>query len=180
MRDPISKEIYSIGVTPMGKMSIYRCDANCNLIKQRQLSLNGVLLVHSCAIAGPYLVFLISPVTVDTPSILLNKKAFADAAQWAGNRGTRILTVDRETLDTVSDSTTDAWFQWHYGNGCVEKDGSVKLNFAKFDDFMHINEVLREVPTGRVKTKAYGRLCQLRLNPKTGQILSHNCVLDRD
>lgn len=180
LQDPISKEIYSIGVTPTGNMSIYRCSANCQLIKQRKLSLKGILLVHSFAMAGPYLIFLISPVTVDTPAILLNKKAFADAAQWEPNRGTRILVIDRETLETISESTTDAWFQWHYGNGCVDTEGNVRLNFAKFDDFPHINQVLREVPTGNIRTKAYGRLWQLRLNPKTGKIIDNSCVLDRD
>ncbi|MEO1620624.1 MAG: carotenoid oxygenase family protein [Cyanobacteria bacterium J06632_3] len=180
LQDPISGEIYSIGITPMCELQIYRCSANCQLIQQRKIALKDISLVHSFVIAGPYLVFLISPVITDVFAVLFNRKAFADAANWQGDRGTRVLVIDRESLETVSDTQTDAWFQWHYGNGCVETDGTVRLNFVRFDDFISINEVLREVPSGQVKTKAYGRLWQLRLNPQTGQILSNECVLDRD
>ncbi|MEO0768374.1 MAG: carotenoid oxygenase family protein [Cyanobacteria bacterium J06649_4] len=180
LQDPTSKEIYSIGISPMCELMVYRCDAACNLIKQSKIALKDISLVHSFVIAGPYLVFLISPVITDVLALLLNKKAFVDAAKWHSDRGTRMLVLDRETLDVVSDTQTDAWFQWHYGNGCLEADGAVRLDFVRFDNFTNINETLREVPSGRIKTKAYGRLWQLRLNPKTGAVLSNECVLDRD
>jgi carotenoid cleavage dioxygenase-like enzyme len=80
----------------------------------------------------------------------------------------------------VSEGRAEPWFQWHCGNGCVEPDGSVRLDFARFDDFIAINEVLREVPSGRMESTAYGRLWSLRLDPKTGKVLSNECVLDRD
>ena len=180
LRDPLSGEIYSIGVDPKCDLAIYRCDASCNLIKKAVIPLKDVPLVHSFVMAGPYLVFLISPVKVDLLPLLFNRKSYSDSIEWKGDRGTRIIVVDRESLEIVSESQTDAWFQWHYGNGCVDADGSVRLDFARFDDFEHINEVLREVPSGRMKTTAYGRLWQLRLDPKTGQVLSNECVIDRD
>jgi len=80
----------------------------------------------------------------------------------------------------VTDTQVAPWFQWHFGNGCEESDGTVRLDFARFDEFSAINQVLREVPTGQINTRAYGRLWQLRLNPKTGKIISNDCVLDRD
>ncbi len=180
LRDPVSGEIYSIGVSPMCELSIYRCGASGQLIQKNAIALKDVPLVHSFVMAGPYLVFLISPVKVNVLSLLLNKLAYADAIEWSPGKGTRILIVDRETLETVSDSRTDAWFQWHYGNGCVETDGSIRLDYARFEDFTHINEVLREIPSGRIKTTACGRLWQLRLDPKTGRVISNDCVVDRD
>jgi len=180
LRDPKSGEIYSIGVSPRCELSIYRCDANCQPIKQNAIALKNVPLVHSFVIAGPYLVFLISPVKINILPLLLNRVPYADAMEWTPEQGTRVIVVDRETLETVSDSRTNPWFQWHYGNGCMEEDGSIRLDYARFDDFTHINEVLREVPSGQMKTKAYGRLWQLRLDPKTGRVLSNDCVVDRD
>ena len=180
LKDPLSGEIYTIGVTPQCQLKIHRCDASFNLIKQTSIPLKTVPMVHSFAVAGPYLVFLVSPVTVDPLKLLLNKQSFTDAVEWTPAQGTRIIVVDRETLATVSDSRTDPWFQWHYGNGCIEQDGSIKLDFVRFDNFLHINEVLREVPTGNIQTKAYGRLWQLRLDPTTGKILNNDCVLERD
>ncbi|MBE9061728.1 carotenoid oxygenase family protein [cf. Phormidesmis sp. LEGE 11477] len=180
LRDPISGEIYSIGVNSLCELSIYRCDASGGLIKQQAIALKNIPLVHSFVIAGPYLVFLVSPVKVNPLPLLLNQLAYADAVKWDPNQGTRIIVVARESLEIVSDSYADPWFQWHYGNGCTEADGSIRLDYARFDDFTHINEVLREVPSGRMKTQAYGRLWQLRLDPKTGRVLSHECVVERD
>jgi len=180
LRDPVSKEIYSIGVDPMCNLNLYRCDASCNLIKKAVIRLKDVPLLHSFVMAGPYLVFLISPVKVNLLPLLLNQKSYADSIEWKAERGTRVIVAERESLEIVSDSGADAWFQWHYGNGCVDSDGNVRLDFARFDDFESINEVLREVPSGQMNTTAYGRLWQLRLNPKTGQVLSNECVLDRD
>ena len=180
LRDPISGEIYSIGVTPQCQLKIYRCNNTFNLIKQVSIPLKTVPMVHSFVIAGPYLVFLVSPVVIDPLKLLLNQQSFAEAAEWKAQQGTRILIVDRETLNTVSDSNTDDWFQWHYGNGCIETDGSIRIDFVRFDDFTHINKVLREVPTGHIKTEAYGRLWQIRLEPTSGKVLSNECVLDRD
>lgn len=180
LRDPASGEIYSVGVDALCRLSIYRCDARCNLVKQTKISLKSVPMVHSFAIAGPYLVFVISPLKLNGLPLLLNQKCYADAIDWDTAAGTRLIVVDRESLEVVSDRRTDPWFQFHFGNGCVEEDGSVRLDFARFDEFTSINEVLREVPSGRIDTKAYGRLWQLRLDPKTGKVLSNECVLERD
>ena len=180
LTDPMSGEIYSIGVDPMCNLSMYRCDASCRLLKQKTIPLKNVPLVHSFVMAGEYLVFLISPVKVDMLPLLLNQKCYADALQWQGDKETRVIVVDRQSLEVVSDTRTAPWFQWHFGNGCVDKDGNVRLDFVRFDDFTSINEVLREVPTGRMESVAYGRLWELRLNPKTGKVISNECVVDRD
>lgn len=179
LRDPISGEIYSIGVSPRCVLSIYRCSASGQLIKQKAITLKDVPLVHSFVLAGAYLVFLISPVKINVLPLLLNWVPYADAMEWRPERGTRMLVVDRETLETVCDQTIEPWFQWHYGNGCQE-DGNIRLDYVRFDNFTHINEVLREVPSGRIKSKAQGRLYQLRINPKTGQIISNDCLVDQD
>ncbi|MEM9947575.1 MAG: carotenoid oxygenase family protein [Cyanobacteria bacterium P01_D01_bin.36] len=180
LKDPISGEIYSIGVDPMCNLSIYRCNANAGLIRQTKIALKTVPLVHSFVMAGPYLVFLISPLKVDMLPLLLNQKCYADALQWQPAQGTRMITVDRASLEIISDERTAPWFQWHFGNGCVDKEGNVRLDFARFDDFTSINEVLREVPSGRVESVSYGRLWQLSVNPSTGKVLSSECVIEQD
>ncbi len=180
LKDPLSKEIYSIGVDSKCNLNIYRCDAACNLIKQTAILLKDVPFIHSFVMAGPYLVFLVSPVKINLLPLLFNQQSYADSIEWKAERGTRIIVVDRESLNVISDGHTDPWFQWHCGNGCVDTDGNIRLDFARFDDFTHINEVLREVAHGSMKTTAYGRLWQLRIDPKTGRVLSNECVVDRD
>lgn len=180
LRDPLSGEIYSIGVDALGRLHIYRCDRNCQLICQKTIGLKDVPLVHSFVLAGPYLVFLISPIQLNVWPLLLNQESYSDAISWRGDRGTRILIVERDRLDLVSEGRTDSWFQWHFGNGCLEADGTIRLDFVRFDEFGPIDALLRKIPAGQIATEAYGQLWQLRLDPQTGRVVSSECALDQD
>jgi carotenoid cleavage dioxygenase-like enzyme len=82
-------------------------------------------------------------------------------------------------LEVVSRGETEPWFQWHFGNGCVDTDGSVWLDLVRFSDFPQTNEYLREVPTGQTHTPAHGTLWQVRLNPQTSKIIEMQEVVNR-
>ena len=180
LRDPQSGEIYSIGVDSTFTLHLYRCDREGRLLKKTAIALKDNPLVHSFVLAGPYLVFLISPIKAELFPLLLNTKAYADALQWVPERGTRVIVVDRETLTTIAENETDPWFQWHFGNGCVEADGTIRCDLARFEDFTSTNEFLREVPTGKIETPSYSSLWQLRLDPQTGRVVSNEPVVERN
>ena len=130
LRDPLSGEIYSIGVSALCQLSIYRCDAACNLIKQTMIPLKTVPLVHSFVMAGPYLVFAIAPLKMNGLPLLLNQKCYADAIQWDETGETRLIVVDRESLEVVSEGRAEPWFQWHFGNGCVDSGWQRSARFC--------------------------------------------------
>jgi carotenoid cleavage dioxygenase-like enzyme len=86
---------------------------------------------------------------------------------------------DRNTLSLVSRSEAESWFQWHFGNGYTDSDGSVVVEFVRYTDFQ-TNQNLKEVATGKIETPAEGTLWQIRLNPQTGTVISLEKVLDRE
>ncbi|MDX2230227.1 MAG: carotenoid oxygenase family protein [Leptolyngbyaceae cyanobacterium bins.349] len=179
-RDPHTGEIYNFGVTIGAKtlLNLYRSDRTGKIQQTNAISLKGVPVIHDFAIAGRYLVFCIAPVRVQVLPLLARLKSFSDAMQWQPERGTEILVIDRETLHLVSRTTTDAWYQWHFGNGCELPDGSIQIEITRYPDFQ-TNQRLKEAATGCVQTPAVATLWRLRLHPQTGQVLSMQEVLPR-
>ncbi|NEP11849.1 MAG: hypothetical protein F6K14_16895 [Symploca sp. SIO2C1] len=179
LQDPHTGEVYSIGIDEKSTLNLYRSDRTGKIVQTAAMKLNGLPFLHSFVLAGQYLIFFLPPIRLNLPSIMLGLSSYCDALEWQGNQGTGILVVDRETLEVVSRGETEPWFQWHFGNGCVETDGSVRLDLVRFSDFAQSNEYLREVPTGQTHTAANGRLWQVRLNPQTSKIIETQEVVNR-
>ncbi|NET60086.1 MAG: hypothetical protein F6K47_29245, partial [Symploca sp. SIO2E6] len=178
-QDPHSGEIYSIGVDDKSTLNLYRSDRTGKIVQTGAIKLNDLAFLHSFVLAGEYLIFFLPPLKLNLLPLMLGLSSYCDAMQWQGNQGTWILVVDRETLEVVSRGETEPWFQWHFGNGCVEADGSVRLDLVRFSDFSPTNEYLREIPTGQTHTPACGTLWQVRLNPQTSKIITMQEVVNR-
>lgn len=179
-RDPHTGDIYNFGVSvgPKTKLNLYRSDASGRIQQENFISVDGFPLIHDWAIAGRYLVFCIPPVRIQPLPLLTRLKGFSDAMEWQPKLGTEILVIDRDTLQIVSRTTTDPWYQWHFGNGYEHPDGSIEIEILRFADFQ-TNQRLKEVAFGSLQTQADGTLWRLRLNPQTGQVLENRQVLSR-
>ncbi len=178
--DPDTGEIYNFGVT-LGKQTtlhLYRCHKTGKIIRQNSLKLSGCPLIHDFVLTQKYLVFLIPPVRINLLPVLTGTKCLSDAAEWRPQLGTQILICDRDTLSVVSQETTEPWYQWHFTNGYVDRDGEIAIEFVHYDDFT-TNQYLKEVATGKTETAAKGRLWSIKINPQTGQVTASNPLLNR-
>jgi all-trans-8'-apo-beta-carotenal 15,15'-oxygenase len=178
-QDPQTGEIFNIGVDPQSQLHLYRSDRHGTIQQQATVKLKDLPFLHSFALAGPYLIFFIPPLGLNVLPILLGTSSYSECLNWQPQQGTQILVVDRHTLTVVSRGETDPWFQWHFGNGAIDQDGQVVLDFVRFADFPQTNEFLREVPTGQTQTASRGLLYRVRLNPQTAKILDMEPVIDR-
>lgn len=179
-RDPVTGEIYNFGVG-IGRqilLNLYRLDARGTLRQQNSIPVNGLPLIHDCTIAGRYLVFCIPPVRIQMLPVLARLKSFSDAMVWQPELGTEILVIDRDTLEVVSRTMTEPWYQWHFGNGYELPDGSLAIAIARYPNFQ-TNQRLKQIATGQMQTFAKATLWQLRLNPQTGKILEMSEILDQ-
>ncbi len=169
--DPHTGEIYNFGITFGRKtqLHLYRCDRVGHLQQRGVVALDRIPMIHDFVLAGPYLIFFISPVHLNPLPVLLRQKSYSDALRWHPERGTQILVVDRETLMPIQQSETDPWFQWHFGNGFVDPDGQVVVDVVRYADFQ-TNQFLKEVPSGKPETDAFGTLWRLRVNPQTATV----------
>ncbi len=178
--DPDTGNIFNFGVSISNNaiLHLYQIDHKGKLIKQQDFKLQGFPLIHDFVLAGDYLIFFISPVRINLISVVSGINSYSDALEWKPELGTEILVFNKNDLSLVSRGETEAWFQWHYTNGYVEKDGTVIIELVRFEDFS-INQFLQEVPTGKTETKAKGTLWQMRIDPQNAKMLEMNQLLDR-
>ena len=177
--DGVTGEIFNYGVTPGASttLNLYRCAASGKVERQNSHSLSGLPLIHDFCLAGQYLIFLVSPVRVNLAPILIGQKSYSEAMKWKPELGTEILIFDRQSLELVSHSETDSWFQWHFANGCINADGNIVTEFIRYDNF-DTNQYLKEVASGSTQTPAKGTLWRLTLNPQTAKVVNNRQLSD--
>lgn len=179
-RDSNTGEIYNFGVS-FGKetvLNLYCVDAAGKLQRRESHTLDGFPLIHDFVMAGQYLLFFISPVRLNPLPLLARLKSFGESFEWKPEKGTQVLVFDRQTLKLVSQGETDPWYQWHFGNGCVDAEGNAVVDVIRYADF-NTNEYLRQVATGKTQTSAKSTLWQIRVNPLTGKVLEQQELIDR-
>lgn len=178
--DPKTGEIFNFGIVAGLKaiLRVYKSDRTGSIIQQNSVQLDGLPLVHDFAFSGQYLIFFVPPVRVNLLPAAIGLSSFSDALQWQPSKATQILIFDRDTLNLVSRSEAEPWFQWHFGNSYVDQDGLINLDFVRYPDFQ-TNQHLKEVATGETQTQAKGTLWRARFNPNTGKALKLEELLDK-
>ncbi|NJL97626.1 MAG: hypothetical protein HC924_01745 [Synechococcaceae cyanobacterium SM2_3_2] len=172
-RDPVTGEIFNFGVQ-IGRrtlLKLYVSDAQGRIQRQAAIPLSGIPLIHDAVLAGSHWVFCIPPVRLNLWPVVAGWQSYSQSLQWKPHLGTEILIVDRQSLEVVARRQTDPWFQWHFANGFVDRQGEIYIDFVKYGDFA-TNEYLAQVPSGTPSTHAPGYLNRLKLDPATAKVLS--------
>lgn len=178
--DPKTGEIFNFGVVPGLKatLRVYKSDRTGKIIQQASVPLNCLSLVHDFVMAGQYLVFFVPPMQLNLLLAGVGLSSFSDAMEWQPGKATQIIVLDRETLSLVSCTETEPWFQWHFSNGYVAKNGSIIVDFVRYPDFQ-TNQYLKEVAMGQTHTQSKGTLWRSHLNPQTGKVTQLEELLDK-
>ncbi len=179
-RDSITGDIYNFGVTPgiNSSLNIYRTNSRGKIQQKSLIPISGVPLIHDFVLAGPYLIFFISPVRLQLLPAFTKVKTFSDALTWQPELGTQILVFDRSSLQLISRQETEPWFQWHFGNGYLDKDDTVVVTLVRYADFDQTNNYLQEVASCKTHTAPEGIFWQIRLEPLSGRIIDSHKLLD--
>ena len=178
--DPVTGEIFNFGVSfgSKGTLHLYRSNPTGKIEQQAKVALDGLPLIHDFVLTEKYLIFCIPPVRLNLLPFLSKRKSFSDSLSWQPKQGTQILVIDRHTLSVVSNTKTEPWFQWRFGNGYVDTDNTVVIDVVRYEDFA-IDRFLKQVPTGTPEPTPVGKLWQLRLDPQSGTLLQMSQLLDR-
>ena len=177
--DPTTGEIFNFGVT-VGKevaLNLYCTDSTGKIKRKNTYPLAAASLIHDFVLVGQYLVFFVPPVLLNLIPVILGFKSFSEAMKWKPELGTQILVFDRDTLNLVSKIETDAWYQWHFTNGYVDRDGLITIEFVRYQDFK-TNQYLKEVATGKTSTLAKGTLWEIKIDPQIGKVIDTKELLD--
>jgi carotenoid cleavage dioxygenase-like enzyme len=178
--DPLSGNIYNFGISlgAQTKLNLYQSDRSGNIVKSSQTKLPRIPLIHDFLLVDKYLVFCIPPVSIQPLPILLGMTSYSDAMKWQPELGTQILVFDRDNLSLISSAVVEPWYQWHFGNGCLDNNGNIVCDLVRYADFA-TNQFLGEVATGETQTTAIGELWQLVIDPSSGKLISSDRLSDR-
>ncbi len=179
-RDPVTGKIFNFGMTiknSNSQLHLYQSNPDGKIVQQSAFSLKGIPLCHDFVLAGPYLVFFISPIQLNILPLLAGLGSYSHCLEWKPSLGTRILIFDQESLSLVSQIETEPWFQWHFSNGYVAPNGNVIVDVVRYEDFA-INQRLQEIATGQTHTKALATLWQVCLDVQNSKVIRIEEILD--
>lgn len=178
--DAQTGDIYNFGIG-FGKnavLHVYRSDRSGQICQTNAIALSDVPLVHDFVLVGQYLIFVIPPVRMAVLPVLARLKSFSEALTWQPQVGTQILVIDRNTLQLVSRSETEPWYQWHFSNGCINDQGNAVIDIVRYVDFQ-TNQYLKEIATGTTATAAPGTLWRMLVDPRSGRVIDTFELCDR-
>lgn len=179
-RDSHTDEIFNFGIEfgRKSQLNLMVMDDRGRIQRRNSHSLDRTSLIHDFVLAGDYLVFFVPPLDVPTLGLLFGLTNFCEGTQWKPELGTQILVFDRHSLELVSQSTADPWFQWHYANGYCDDAGNLVVDVVRYPDFT-TNQRLKEIASGQTRTAADGELYRIVLDPKTARVLDAAPLFDR-
>ncbi len=77
----------------------YRIDGTGRLVKANILPIAPLGMVHDFVVTARHLVVLLTPFVLDPDRISSGRTSFLDAHVWRPTLGTRVLTVEKNTLE---------------------------------------------------------------------------------
>jgi all-trans-8'-apo-beta-carotenal 15,15'-oxygenase len=178
--DPDTGNIFNFGVNygPFSSLNIYRSDPTGKIHQKATISLKEHPLIHDFVLAGNYLVFCIPPVRLNLLPYLTKQKSFSESLTWKPEKQTEILVIDRTTFKVVSRRKTDPWFQWRFGNGYVDRDGTIVIDVCRYEDFQ-VDRFLKEIGQGIDPIPVRVALWQMRIDPHAAEVIDRQQILDR-
>ena len=125
--------VWNIGVatTPQPTLLIYRIDPAGRLAGFNHLPIAPLGMVHDFVVTARHLVLLLPPFVVDPGRFSTGAVSFLDAHVWRPELGTRVLVVDKDTLELARHHELAPGFHFHHGNGWEEGDGTIRLDLCQ-------------------------------------------------
>jgi carotenoid cleavage dioxygenase-like enzyme len=135
------------------------------------LDARGPAYIHDCSVTADHVVLVEPPLVLSVWRALSPfSQGPVDMLDWRPDEPTRVLVVDRETGDLVTESTVDAAFVFHHVNAYVE-DGTVVLDLVEFPD----GDIIDAMSMSELDGDGYpdivdGRLVRYRVDTDTGGV----------
>lgn len=132
---------------------------------------------HDFVSAGPFLIFVDSPVKVDALPALVGIRALSDQIRWDGRGRTLIHVVDKESLEPIVTGAAPAFSSAHFAGGRLDAEGT--LSFIAFipdvDD--PGGEAMGRFMRGE-RVDVGGRPTLIAIDPCTGDVVRRQRLAD--
>jgi all-trans-8'-apo-beta-carotenal 15,15'-oxygenase len=132
---------------------------------------------HDFISAGPFLVFVESPVVTNALPAVLGLRAIANDITWNGQGKTHIHIVDKDNLQHMVTGTAAPFSSAHFGAGRFEADGTISFIafIAKEND--PAGNVMARFARGE-RQEVGGTPTRIHVDPKTGDIVQRVTLAD--
>ena len=142
--------LWNIGcvLVPQSVLLFYHIDRTGRLVKVNTMPIAPLGMVHDFVVTARHLVMLLTPFVLEPDRFLSGHASFLDAHIWRPALGTRVLTVDKDTLELVRRYELPPGFHFHHGNGWEGADGTIRLDLCQAPDPAFLTEDLRAVMRG--------------------------------
>ena len=160
--------LWNIGfiTRPRPSLLFYRIDRAGRLVKANLVDAGPLGLVHDFVVTARHLVLLLSPFVLEPDRLRSHDISFLDAHSWRPALGTRVLTIDKNTLEPVRRHELPPGFHFHHGNGWEEPDGTIRLDLCQSPDPRFVTGDLRNVMSGAMRfASAHPRYRRIVLPP---------------
>ncbi len=104
------------------------------------VELSGAPMLHDFIATDTHLVFILSPVRVDVPRMMLQIGGFQDLFKWKPELGTEVICVPIDRPSEVVRFTTDAFYQWHFTNAFT-RGRQLVVDYVRYPSFATFYEI---------------------------------------
>ena len=139
--------LWNIGFAtrPRPILLVYRIDRTGRQVAAKLLDAGPLGMTHDFVVTARHVVVLLTPFAIDESA---SHATFLDAHAWRPELGTRVLAIDKNTLEVERRYQLPPGFHFHHGNGWEEPDGTIRLDFCQAPDARFVTEDMRAVMRG--------------------------------
>jgi all-trans-8'-apo-beta-carotenal 15,15'-oxygenase len=160
--------MWSFGYLPgADRLVLYHIDKDGALKAAKVLAVPDIGMVHDFVTTERHLVFLLPPVSFSRAKAV-SGASFLDCYEWQPERATRILVIDKSSLEIVRRHDVEGCFVFHFGNGFEETDGTIRFDAARHANPKVMTESLRYVMRGESRPSDPVPAMVVRLDPAGG------------
>ena len=160
--------LWNIGCVPGPRpvLVFYRIDRAGRLVKANVESVAPLGMAHDFVVTARHLVVMLPPFVLEPDLLASGRVSFLDAHVWRPALGTRVLTIDRDTLEVERRHELPPGFHFHHGNGWEEADGTIRLDLCQAPGPEFVTRDLRAVMRGEGRfSSAHPSYRQVVLGP---------------
>ena len=142
--------LWNIGFVtrPRPALLLYRVDRGGRKVAANLLDAGPMGMAHDFVVTARHLVVLLTPFVVEPDRLSSDHTAFLDSHAWRPGLGTRVVVIDKNTLEPVRRHRLPPGFHFHHGNGWEEPDGTIRLDLCQAPGPGFVTGDLRAVMRG--------------------------------
>ena len=142
--------LWNIGFSPVPRPTLlfFHIARTGHLIKANIMPIEPLGMVHDFVVTARHLVLVLTPFVLEPDRFSAGGVSFLDAHTWRPDLPTRVLTVEKDTLEPAHRYELPPGFHFHHGNGWEENDGTIRLDLCQAPDPVFVLNEFRGLMRG--------------------------------